>query len=171
MFNLMSMASRVKQYQQIMPASDVSTTGWTTTPLWSKINVVNQDTDFVSSTLAGGRKQFTVGLATPLDPGIDTGWSLDLSMRWSPSGGDPPAVGALTRVSLLQGATLIEQQSFNSDTLSNSFSVFTFNFNPLNIVNITVFSNLRVTIDYDPGGLGLNNQADVSWIRLNVPGA
>lgn len=170
MFNLAMMMARKRQEQWMFPNSDVSTTGWTPTPLWSNLNVLNQDSDFVSSALAGGRKAFTVGMQTPLDPGTDAGWGIDVSMRWSPSVGDPPVAGHNTLISLLQVTTLIQQFSFASSTLTNSFQVYTFNLSALNVVNITSFPSLRITVDYDPGGTGLNNQADVSWIRLRVPG-
>ncbi len=141
------------------PGSDI-TTGWTTTPLWSKIDEVSpDDADFITGT--GATKTAEVKLSSVADPGDHTNhvWSLRLKATGS-------SAAEKCTVTLYQGSTSIEVLINNQTIVRNAFNLWTGTL--VNAANISDYTDLRFRL-VTGGSNGAAETIDCSWIELSVP--
>jgi hypothetical protein len=153
------------------PISDLDNTGgWTTTPLWSKINEggAGDGTVVISDSTPTTSEPFTVDLDTIGDPAVATGHILRI--RWAKNAGGG---GAKTiRIELREGyvseasqGTLIatDDYSLNSTTLTTDTT--TLSASEAN--SITDYSNLQIRIM----GVASNRALKVDFAELETPDA
>jgi len=141
------------------PGSDI-TTGWTTTPLWSKLDEVTpDDADFITGT--GPTKTAEVLLSSVTDPGVHTGhvWSLRLKATGS-------GAGEKVSVALYQGSTSIEILVNNATIVRNAFNLWTGSL--VNAANITNYGDLRIRL-VTGGSNGASETIQCSWIQMEYP--
>ena len=148
--------------QRIDPDSDVSTGGFTTTPLWSKIDdgASTNDADFVTSASLGAiddTDTFEVGLSNPAStPGSGTN---TVTFRAKKTG---TAACDLT-VTCMEGAT---NRGELTQTLTTTITTYTFN--PTSIGN---YSNLTLLFTVIRTGAGTANTGIVYWAKMDIPDA
>lgn len=141
------------------PSLDI-TTGWATTPLWSKIDEVTPDDgDYITGT--GPSVTAEVKLSAVTDPLDDTNHAWSFRTNSAGSGG-PERLN----VDLYQGTTLIEQLILNQ-ALTRSWALWQGTL--VNAANITDYSDLRFRLV--TGANGAAETVDVSWMELSIPDA
>lgn len=123
--------------QRLRPGSDVSNTGWTVAPLWSKINeTVVDDTNFIS---APTTSVCVVALSVGglVDPGIDDGHVVRYRVRRQDSS------GASVLVELLQTTTVISSKT-ETVLAGNAFVDGVLNLTNAETATITDYTALRL---------------------------
>ena len=140
------------------PSSDI-TTGWTTTPLWSKLDEeIPDDGDFITGT--GPAVTAEVKLSAVTDPNDDTNHIWSFRTNSSGSGG-PERLN----VDLYEGTTLIEALLINQALVRGSWELW---FGTLvNAANIVDYSDLRFRLT--TGANGASETVENSWAELSVP--
>lgn len=146
------------------PDSDVATTGWSSTPLWSKIDESSaSDADaitgiFTSNTLATAE----VGLSNVSDPLQNTGHKISVRARTN-----NPSLEETFFCDIVQGTTV---KATLIAVLSGSYITYTYTLSGTEADSISNYSDLRLrfratTIAADPIGLSIN----VSWAQFETP--
>lgn len=147
--------------QYARPSSDI-TTGWATTPLWSKVDEASpgSDTDYITGT--GDTVTCEVKLSTVTDPSSDIGhnWSIRLQANGSGKGEEVSAY-------LYEGTTLIETLLNGDKPGRGAFVTRTGTL--ASASSISDYSDLRIRLV--TGGNGGSESIDCSWIELEVPDA
>lgn len=138
-----ALADKTWSLDNIMaPTSDISDTGWSTNPLFSKID---DDTNEITSAGAAG-DNFIVGFPTPTDPNSTAGWFIRLTGYVS-SGG----TSANLHVVIYDGATPLEQQS-SSITLDEDENTYIVVFSGDSIANADDYTDLRIGVSVVESG-------------------
>jgi len=145
------------------PTSDVSTGGWGTAPLWSKLDD-NSDADFVDSPSVDGAA-FLCALGSITDPISSSGYKLRIRDRrfgGSITSGDFVSL----RVELLEGANV---RAARTHIPSNSgLATVSWDLTGPEIDSIGNHGNLRVRVTVLVGSESTDN-ARVAWVELEVP--
>lgn len=143
------------------PDADISTGGWTTTPLYQKLDETPaDDADFVTSP-TGTAPQFEVGLSDVVDPNSSTGHVIKFRAKAPGGGGGAEQANA----KLFQGTNLIAQTEFrNLDR--NQFMTFTQTLTATEANAITDYNNLSIRIETSKAN---SETIQVSWIEFEVP--
>jgi hypothetical protein len=142
------------------PASDI-TTGWATTPLWSKIDEVTPlDADWITGT---GNVTAEVLLSTVTDPADNTNHIWSLRFQATGSGGKEKITAGL-----YEGTTLIEEFMTGVNITRNSFNLHTGTILESNAANIVDYTDLRIRMVSSQGG---TETIDCSWAELSIPDA
>ncbi|MFC1624771.1 hypothetical protein ACFL15_00095 [Patescibacteria group bacterium] len=166
---LLSMSSSllikdVHAVQYGRPDGDITTTNWTTTPLWSKIEETPySDTDYISAT-ANLISTAEVSLGNVTDPVSGSGHTVRFRARVNKT-----SKAGQMYVYLLQGGTTITSQVYD-ETIGTSFTPLTITLSSAAADSITDYSDLRIRFyqtDITTGG----NAYHVSWAELEVPDA
>lgn len=151
--------------QYARPSSDISTSNWTTTPLYQKIDEASYDDgDYIQSTGGSGTYTCEVKLSSVTDP--QTGDSHVVKWRGIKAG--PGSNTVQTRLYIYQGTTLIATSGQYSEGTSFAEHSYTLTSGEAN--NITDYTDIRFRIEAVISGSG-NQYARVSWAELGVPDA
>jgi hypothetical protein len=147
--------------QRLDPDSDVTTTGWGTTPLWSKIDdgASANDADFITSNGTDPSTAETT-LTNPASTPADSNTTVTLRAMVSLVDTESTALVA----SLYQGASLIGSHTYNYGDIS-VVSLTTYTFTTTN--TISDFTDLRVRLVASGG----SDQYKVSWVKVDVSDA
>lgn len=149
--------------QVLRPDSDITTTGWTTAPLFSKINETSADTTGASTirNSNGVTTACEVGLSNPaLTPSVGT-CTLNVYATASGSG----AAEKMT-VAVYQGTSLIATPINGVNVTRTTYNLYS---GTLDGSLISDYTNLRLRISMPTGGA--TEFITVSWAELQVPDA
>jgi len=141
------------------PASDVSTGGWVSTPLWSKLGD-NSDADYVDG--PGTGSVFVCTCNSVVDPLVSSGYVLRVRARRWGEIGDFAGV----KVEILEGASTVRMTMTQQLVSRTGFTTYTYNPTAAEINAIGDHANLRVRVTE------INISADspsVAWVELEVP--
>lgn len=130
--------------QWALPASDVSSGGWTATPLYAKIDEsVANDADFITSSTSPGTPDIAeVTLSPVLNPLNPDGQVVRYRFKKNAAGGDSLRL----TVTLLQGLTTIASWQHNDvtdGTWTDGMQVLS----AAQVASITDYSNLRLRFE------------------------
>ena len=145
----------------LRPDEDVTIDGWTTTPLFSKIDEeAPDDSDNIGSsqTVDLGCE---IGLSPSGDPQSNVQHIMSVRARHTLIGGG----SANLRMQLMDGSTIITTQSF---TLVNDFRSFAYTLTSTEADAITDYENLRFKFIGFYSGAG-DHFIDVSWAEFYFP--
>lgn len=122
--------------QRVLPASDVANSGWTTAPLFSKVNEATpSDAEFISGPNGA---VCTIALGTLTDPGLDVGFVVRYRVRRQ------DAASASLLVELMQGATVVASKT---ETITGTlFAAGTLAVTEAQAATITNFADLRLRL-------------------------
>lgn len=149
--------------QYARPSSDI-TTGWTTTPLWSKIDEdPASDTDYITGT--GASKTAECKLSAVSDPLSSSSHTWRTRLRATGS-----SSGEKVTLSLYQGSTLIATLINGSTIARGSFADWSGTLTAAQADAITNYSDLRFRWVTGSGN-GASETIDCSWAVLEVPDA
>jgi hypothetical protein len=128
--------------QTVAPASDITTTGWTSSDsagagnFYTDIDEASpSDTDYVSSPSNPSSSVFEAKFATVATPADNNGWTLQIRARHR------GATSNSLNVALVQNTTVIAATTV---TLTSSFATYTLTLTPTQGATITDLTNLRV---------------------------
>lgn len=155
--------------QFLRPASDVSTGGWTATPLFEKLDeTVADDVDFIES--ANGPTDpgdpCVIGLDSGGDPQSSTDHVLRVRIKKN-SGGGAAVVGAV--LALKQGTTTIASAE-HLDEGAQQWSTKELTLTGTEADSITDYTDLRVEITALQT-TGASRRMQVSWAEFECPDA
>lgn len=155
------------------PVSDIETTGWSTTPLWQKLDEVTPDdaTTEIStaSGLGGGASvDFEIRLSGVVDPLSSSGHVLRVRVRFADSGGDPAGVNVSAQ--LKEGGTV---RATLSGIVTGSYATFTKTLSAAEADSIGNYTNLRARVVLtEDGNIGDTSwQGFATWVEFEVPAA
>lgn len=124
------------------PSSDVSTGGWTSAPLWSKIDEASAgDSDYVSSALNPDRDTFECALSAVSVPQPGLPHTLTVRLRRT---ADEAANPGWTTIALMEGGRAIASKLVQPAV--SSFTNEAITLTQEEVDSITDFSNLRVSV-------------------------
>lgn len=124
--------------QYARPTSDVSVGGWTTTPLWSKINDVS-DATYITSTKNASADTFEVALGSVTDPAVGTGHILKVTLRCD------KATNGTATLYLYEGTTLRATYAVPG-YLATGFTIYSYTLLEAEANAISSYSNLRIRV-------------------------
>ncbi len=154
--------------QYAYPDADVSTTGWTTAPLWSKVDDAPGagDGDYIDAAVRAGDATCELGLSEPTDPVSSTGHVIEVRAKYTTNNS---RVGAV-QVALYEGATL--RATLPQTTLTTSFATYSYTL-PAAEAYVLTYSDMRfmVTGRMNAGGTGTACNRQVASFRLSCPDA
>lgn len=140
---------------------DVSTGGWTVTPLYEKIDEATySDSDYITSSKNASADICEVNLSAVSDPTIHTGHTVRFRARC-----DKSSNGNIV-ATLMQGTTVI--RSYDTGYLPTSFTPYSFTLTEGEAQAITDYSGLSLRFS---GTCTANAYVFVSWAELEVPDA
>ena len=150
--------------QLMRPDADITTTNWSTAPLWSKIDEVTpSDADLITA-LASSTATAECSLSDPAaTPTVDTGHIVRARIRASKTN-----KAAILTVSLYQGATPIRAVAYDAEVdLTTSFAEYSFTLTEGEAGNITNYNDLRLRFAQTTATGG--NFTEVSWAEFEIP--
>ena len=156
--------------QNAYPDADVSTTGWTTAPLWSQVDDApgSGDADYIDAAVRAGDATCELGLAEPTDPVASTGHSIEVRAKYTTNNS---RVGAV-KVELMEGATVRATLGASWQTLTTSFATYTYTLSGAEADALTYADmRLRITGHMNAGGTGTACNVQVASARLSCPDA
>lgn len=149
--------------QILLPVSDADTTGWTTTPLWSKLDDhYPGGSDRVSSSTNPSDVTFTVLLPSGSDPGTDRGWRVRARLRNSAASTVCDYV-----IELRSGGVVRAQATFQHNNTTDTWYSFLLSQAEAASVNRADMS-IQVRATKISGG---NMRAEVEALQLEIPDA
>ena len=149
--------------QLLRPTDDIETAGWSTTPLFSKLDdPYPGSTDRIQSSGNPSNVDFEVGLATGSDPGTNVGHTL----RARISNTDPAPVVDYT-VELKEGATVRAALSVTGLT-SSTDTWYAHHLSSTEAGAITDYGNLAIRVNANKISGG-NVSARVEALELEIP--
>lgn len=142
------------------PDSDIGpASGWTTAPLWSKIDeVVADDSDFITGTASFGLITVDFGMTDAVDPATNVGHVIRIRARNS------VGATAILQVGLYSGVDLI---TLYTPSLGTSFADFSYTLSAAEADAITDYSDIRISLIY--GDDASSGVVDISWIKFDLP--
>lgn len=144
------------------PVSDLSNTGWTTAPLWSKVDEVSpSDADFIDSSALTSENICELNLNAVTDPGLSTGHVL--KVRCLHNGSTDTFTMNLKRAST--GAVIASRDLTGAPS---SFTQLNFPLTGAEADSIVDYADLSIEFDHNEGA-GVSATVDVSWVVLEVP--
>jgi hypothetical protein len=148
------------------PDTDIETSGWTTIPIFSKINEIIVDDTSVRTGINPVGEDFTVSLSDVVDPLS----SINHVVRYvydKDLGADSRSRVINITVELKQGLNVISSHTHFDITGDPTFGSFTLS--QAEADSITDYSDLRLTFTANTGaGLG-ERLAKIKWAELEVP--
>lgn len=146
--------------QFFRPDDDLETAGWTTTPLWSKLDEVTpSDSDFVRTATNPVNQDFTVSIAGGVAPQAGT-----RTLRYRAGKSSSSGRRVDITVEILEGAT--SRQTFTHTDVPTMQQ-----YNSVVTASITDYSDLRVKVNANVVGGGAGRWAECSWIEFETPDA
>lgn len=143
------------------PISDISTGGWGTTPLWSKLDD-NDDADFITSSKNPSADTFENALTNTLsDPSSSSGHIIKARLRCDKSNN-----GTATMY-LYQGTTLIATYSIPGN-LATAFTTYSYTLTSTEANSITDYTALRIRVSANATA---NAYGYCAWTELEIPDA
>lgn len=143
------------------PTADISVGGWTTTPLYQKLDEATpDDSDFVTSP-TGTSPEFEVGLTNVVDPLSNTDHIIKFRAFASDGGGAKEKANAV----LLEGANEIAETGLQNLDRSQ-FTQFEYTLSSAEADDITDYTNLSIRIETSKSN---SEEIQVSWIEFEVP--
>lgn len=141
------------------PISDISTGGWSTTPLWSDLDD-NSDADFITSSKNPASDTFENALTSTLsDPASSTGHIVRARMYCS------KANNGTGTMYLYQGTTLIATYAIPGN-IANSWTTYSYTLTGTEADNITDYTALRIRVAASGTA---NAYVYCSWTELEIP--
>jgi hypothetical protein len=156
--------------QNAYPDADVSTTGWSTAPLWSKIDDApgSGDADYIDAAVRAGDATCEVGLAEPTDPASSSDHAIEVRAKYTTN---VSRVGAI-KVELVEGSTVRATLGPSWQTLSTSFATYTYTLSGAEADSLTYSDmRLRITGHMNAGGTGTACNVQVASARFVCPDA
>lgn len=154
--------------QYAYPDADVSTTGWTTAPLWSKVDDAPGagDADYIDAATRAGDATCELELAEPADPSSSSDHVIEVRAKYATNNS---RVGAVS-VALYEGATL--RATLGLTTLTTSFATYSYTLSGAEADSLS-YNDMRVKITghMNAGGLGTVCTVTVASVRLSCPDA
>lgn len=154
--------------QYAYPDADVSTTGWTTAPLWSKVDDApgSGDADYIDAAVRTADATCELGLAEPTDPASSSNHVIEVRAKYTTNNS---RIGAV-KVDLYEGATL--RATLALQTLTTSFATYSYTLSGAEADSLT-YSDMRVKITghMNTGGTGTACNVQVASVRLSCPDA
>lgn len=141
----------------LRPTSEVSNIGWTLTGGADYATILSDQSDatYISQNSAVG-SDMTVGLASGVDPGVDTGFTVYARARMT-------GTDAELNLGLYQGGTLIKDGTI---TITGSFSDLPVALSAGEASSITDFTTLRIRADGGGGDIGGMTLVSDVWLEL-----
>lgn len=156
--------------QNAYPDADVSTTGWTTTPLWSKVDDAPGagDADYIDAAVRAGDATCELGLTEPTDPLSSVDHVIEVRARYTTNNS---RVGAI-KVALYEGATLRATLGAGWQTLTTAWATYSYTLSGAEADALTYSDmRLRITGHMNSGGTGTQCNVQVASVRLVCPDA
>lgn len=154
--------------QLAYPNEDVTTTGWTTTPLWSQVDDAPGagDADYIDAAVRAGDATCELGLAEPTDPASSSDHIIEVRAKYTTNNS---RVGAV-QVALYEGATL--RATLPMQTLTTSFATYSYTLSS-GEADALAYSDmrLRITGHMNAGGAGTQCNVQVASVRISCPDA
>ena len=154
--------------QNSYPDADVSTTGWTTAPLWSKVDDApgSGDADYIDAAVRSGDATCELELAEPTDPLSSSDHIIEVRAKYTTNNS---RVGAV-QVALYEGATL--RATLAMQTLTTSWATYSYTLSGAETDALTYSDmRLRITGHMNSGGSGTACNVQVASVRLVCPDA
>jgi hypothetical protein len=143
------------------PISDISTGGWTTTPLWSDLDD-NSDADFISSSKNPVTDTFENALTSTLsDPTSSAGHIIRARML------SDKANNGTGNIYLYQGTTLIASYAIPGN-IATAWTTYSYTLTGTEADSITDYTALRIRVDASGTA---NNYVHCAWTELEIPDA
>jgi hypothetical protein len=143
------------------PISDISTGGWTNTPLWSQLDD-NSDADYITSSKNPTVDTFENALTSTLsDPSSSSGHIIRARLYCS------KANNGTGNIYLYQGTTLIASYAIPGN-LATAFTTYSYTLTGTEADNITDYTDLRIRVD---GSGTANAYVYCAWTELEIPDA
>lgn len=156
--------------QYAYPDADVSTTGWTTAPLWSKVDDApgSGDADSIDAAVRAGDATCELGLIEPSDPSSSSDHVIEVRAKFTTN---LTRVGAI-KVALYEGATLRATLGAAWQTLTTSWATYSYTLSGAEADALT-YSDMRVRITghMNAGGSGTACNVQVASVRMSCPDA
>ena len=154
--------------QYAYPDADVSTTGWTTAPLWSKVDDApgSGDADSIDAAVRAGDATCELGLAEPTDPVSSSDHVIEVRAKYTTNNS---RVGAI-KVQLVEGSTVRATLGSSWQTLTTSWATYSYTLSAAEADSLT-YSDMRVKITghMNAGGSGTQCNVQVASARLSCP--
>ncbi len=150
--------------QYARPNGIVSSSGWSpvgASTIWEATDEPSpaDDNDYM---IATGDATGELQLSDVTDPGVDTGHTFSFRATSTGSGGPEKF-----NVRLLDGTTEIDVH--NNLSSRGSYTTFSYALDPVDVANISDYSNLRV--EFSTTSVGNGEDIRISWIELELPDA
>ncbi len=156
--------------QYAYPDADVSTTGWTTAPLWSKVDDApgSGDADSIDAAVRLADATCELGLAEPSDPSSSSDHVIEVRAKYTTNNS---RVGAI-KVELVEGSTVRATLGASWQTLTTSWATYSYSLSGAE-ADALAYSDMRVRITghMNAGGTGTACNVQVASVRLSLPDA
>ena len=145
------------------PDTDITTTGWTPTPLWEELNEQDPDNATTEITTADNPTNtvFEVAFSSITDPQTSSGHYV--RYRMYKTGGKTCTATA----ELYQGGTAIHSDA--AQTLTGTYATYSFNLSGAEADSITDYSDLRIRVTANCTGGGAGSQVRATWAEFEAP--
>jgi hypothetical protein len=145
------------------PISDITSGGFTPTPIWSKLNETSPDGTTSEVTVAsnGGSKTAEVLLSPLTNPLSTSGHIMSIYAKKSSNR------SSTITFYLYQGTTLIATSATTS--LTTTYTQYDYTLTSTEAGSISDYTNLRIRATFADGGGGAPGTFNYSWAQLQVP--